>query len=540
MNKSTSRDIVKNYKKENIMKKLLGVLLILAVVLPCCVAVFTGCEGAIDYEHTIVFYSSQGDALQQVTQNAINNFETKYPGWKVEHVQAGGYDDVKEKIVSDFQGKQQPDVAYCYADHVAQYLQTGKVYNLNDLINSKETVTDGDGNEVAVGYTAEEIADFVEGYYNEGYAWNYSNYEQYGYSENDMLTIPFVKSTELMYYNKTVLDELNLEPAKTWTELWNQCRTIKAQYSSVTPLAYDSEANWFITMCEQNGWGYTDVDPDKHYLFDNENTRAWLNQLREYYNKGYIVTQELYGAYTSGLFTKGTDGGCIYCIGSSGGASYQNPGKAFEYGIARIPGTVGEDGEINYSAISQGPSLVMFEAGNADGGCIYCIGSSGGASYQNPGKAFEYGIARIPGTVGEDGEINYSAISQGPSLVMFEAGNAVTNIEEKKIMTWLFVKELLDPTFQAAFGKSSGYNPCRNSAYENKTYADHMAGNDITAVAAKVAASMIEDFFTSPAFVGSSQARTQVGNVINYCLTGSKTPEKALADAVKNCGGNKK
>lgn len=463
------------------MKKLLGVLLILAVVLPCCVAVFTGCEGAIDYEHTIVFYSSQGDALQQVTQNAINNFETKYPGWKVEHVQAGGYDDVKEKIVSDFQGKQQPDVAYCYADHVAQYLQTGKVYNLNDLINSKETVTDGDGNEVAVGYTAEEIADFVEGYYNEGYAWNYSNYEQYGYSENDMLTIPFVKSTELMYYNKTVLDELNLEPAKTWTELWNQCRTIKAQYSSVTPLAYDSEANWFITMCEQNGWGYTDVDPDKHYLFDNENTRAWLNQLREYYNKGYIVTQELYGAYTSSLFTKGTDGGCIYCIGSSGGASYQNPGKAFEYGIARIPGTVGEDGEINYSAISQGPSLVMFEA-----------------------------------------------------------GNAVTNIEEKKIMTWLFVKELLDPTFQAAFGKSSGYNPCRNSAYENKTYADHMAGNDITAVAAKVAASMIEDFFTSPAFVGSSQARTQVGNVINYCLTGSKTPEKALADAVKNCGGNKK
>ena len=457
------------------MKKILCVLLVVALVLACGLVVLTACnKTSTDYSHTIIFYSSQGDKLQTATLAAINNFQAKYPGWKVEHVAVGGYDDVKEKIVSDFQGKQQPDVAYCYADHVAQYLQTSKVVDMSALINSTEEVN---GNKV--GYTKEEVDDFVKGYYDEGYARNYGDYAKYGYSEDAILTLPFVKSTELMYYNKTALDALGLEPATTWDELWEQAATLRAKYPTATPLGYDSEANWFITMCEQNGWGYTNANAP-HYAFNNDNTKAWLAQLNDYYKKGYITTQAAYGSYTSGLFTKGTDGGAIYCIGSSGGASYQNPGKAFTWGIAPIPGSKQADGTT----------------------------------------------------------VNSAAISQGPSLVMFEAGNGVENVDEKKKMTFLFIKELLDPTFQASFAIDSGYNPSRNSVYTNDAYQEHMAGDSITAVAASTAASMANRFFTSPAFVGSSTARTQVGNVVLYAMTGSKTPEKALQDAVANCGGN--
>lgn len=461
------------------MKKILCVLLVVAIAIACCGILLTACnETSTDYSHTIVFYSSQGDSLQQATDVAIKNFEAKFPGWKVEHVAVGGYDDVKEKVISDFQGKQQPDLAYCYADHVAQYLQTSKVVDMSTLINSKDTVKGAEDKEYAIGYTAEEVADFVEGYYKEGLASNYGDYAKYGYSADAMLTLPFVKSTELMYYNKTALDAIGLSPATTWDELWAQAAIIKAKYPTATPLGYDSEANWFITMCEQNGWGYTSANAP-HYQFNNANTTAWLKQLNEYYNKGYIATQNEYGSYTSALFTKGVDGGAIYCIGSSGGASHQNPGNAFEWGIAPIPGSKLADG------------------------------------------------------------VNSAAISQGPSLVMFEAGNGVENIDEKKIMTFMFVKELMDPTFQAAFAIQSGYNPSRNSVYEIEKYTEHMNGKDITAVAAKVAASMSDRFFTSPAFVGSSTARTQVGNVVLYTLKGSKTAEKALADALGNCGGNK-
>lgn len=472
------------------MKKTLGIILILAILMTCCMTIFVACDDgdsdnsgsttSTDYSHTIVFYSSQGDKLQKITQNAIQAFENKYPGWKVEHVQVGGYDDVKSKIVSDFQGKQQPDLAYCYADHVAQYLQTKKVIDLNELIYSEETVT-FNGIEYAVGYTEEEVADFIEGYYNEGLAENYGSYAEYGYDDDAMLTLPFVKSTELMYYNKSALDAADLEPATTWEELWSQCATLVKKYPTCTPLAYDSEANWFITMCEQNGWDYTSATEGNHYLFNNPDTQAWLDKLYEYYELGYITTQTDNGAYTSALFTQGAD----------------------------------------------------------DSGAIYCIGSSGGASYQDPGEAFEYGIAPIPAS--GSGEGKNAAISQGPSLVMFEAGRGVSaeQAAEKKIMTFLFVKELLDPTFQASFAIESGYVPCRNSVFEIEAYAEHMNGTSITAVAAKVAASMTDRYFTSPAFIGSSTARTQVGNVLLYCIQGQKTAEDALKDAVKNCGGNR-
>ena len=64
-----------------------------------------------------------------------------------------------------------------------------------------------------------------------------------------------------------------------------------------------------------------------------------------------------------------------------------------------------------------------------------------------------------------------------------------------------------------------------------------MAGDGLTAVAASVAVELSDRFFVSPAFVGSSTARLQVGNALLYALTGRKTAEKALADAYKNCGG---
>ena len=459
------------------MKKLVVLLLTLSLVVAMCSVFLVACNTeTIDYTKTIVFYSTQGDSLQQVTTNAIKSFEAKYPGWKIDHRQPGGYDEVKEKIVKDLSADVQPDLAYCYPDHVAQYMQTGKVVDMKGLINSTE-VYEATG--ATIGYSAEEIADFVPGYYNEGLATNYGNYATYGFESDSMLTMPFVKSTELLYYNADALAALKLEPATTWDELWAQCEKIRKEYPSATPLGYDSEANWFITMCEQNGWGYTTAEGTNNYLFNNAETKAWLTEINGYFAKSYITTQSIYGAYTSELFKKGVD----------------------------------------------------------DGGLVYCIGSSGGASHQNATK-FKWGVAPIPGSVQEDGSVNNSAISQGPSLVMFQAGYEVENIDEKRLMTWLFVKELLDPTFQAAFSIASGYNPCRMSTFEVPAYVEHMEDDkNITAVAARVASQMSERFFTSDAFKGSSTARDQVGKALVYVLKGQKDPDKALRDAYRNCGG---
>ena len=43
-------------------------------------------------------------------------------------------------------------------------------------------------------------------------------------------------------------------------------------------------------------------------------------------------------------------------------------------------------------------------------------------------------------------------------------------------------------------------------------------------------------YFTSPAFVGSSTARDQVGVALRYVVTGSKSAEAALTEAARKCG----
>ena len=474
--------------------KLLKALCLTLTVGAVCLTL-TACNGnqtVRDSGHTIVFYNTMGDKLQKPLQSAIDAFQTKFPGWKVESVQPGGYDEVKSKVISDLSAGTQPDLAYCYADHVAQYIPSGKVVNMGAFINNtnklKTTVLEGENwvekefDEV-IGYSEAEIADFVPGYYAEGFASNYAKYSEYGFAETDMLTMPFQKSTEVLFYNANALKELgevdadgNVVVPDNWDDLWRVCKLAKTKWPSCTPLGYDSESNWFITTCQQNGWGYTSAD-ENHYLFNNENTKAWLADLQVKYKEGLFTTSEIYDAYTSNLFVKGVEaGGTLFTIGSSGGASYQATDK-FVWGVAPIPGAKQADGTIKKAAISQGPSLVMLKT---------------------------------------------------------SAGNT----DEKQLMTWEFMKILLDPVYQCKFAGTSGYMPSRVSAYDVPEYQELLSDTSNIVVATVLCAKSMNDiYFTSPAFNGSSNARDQVGSVIIYVATGVKTPAKALDEAYKRCGG---
>ena len=108
---------------------------------------------------TVRLYSirSKTTNYKQLPLRQSLNFEAKYPGWKVRHdVISNGYNGIRTKVVQDLQGKKQPDLAYCYPDHVALYMQTEKVIDLKNLINSAETVKDANGNDVRIGFTTNE------------------------------------------------------------------------------------------------------------------------------------------------------------------------------------------------------------------------------------------------------------------------------------------------------------------------------------------------------------------------------------------------
>ena len=92
---------------------------------------------------------------------------------------------------------------------------------------------------------------------------------------------------------------------------------------------------------------------------------------------------------------------------------------------------------------------------------------------------------------------------------------------------------------------ASGYVPVLKSVAENPVYADFLSkadgGNYISALSAKVCLDQESAYYTSPAFNGSSTARSQVGTLLSKCLTATdggnvdNMIKKAFEDAVAEC-----
>ena len=429
-------------------------------------------EGGYDgSEVTIRFYNTMGANLREVLDLYIVEFNKLYPNIHIEASQIGNYDDVREQIATEITVGNQPNIAYCYPDHVALYNIAKAVTTLDNLIASDITVTRADGTTEILGLTEEQKADFIEGYYNEG--------KQFG--DGLMYTMPMSKSTEVLYYNKTFFDANGLTVPTTWDELEAVCAKIKEIDPASIPLGYDSEANWFITMTEQYGSDYTSATGD-HFLFNNDTNKEFVKRFREWYKKGYLTTQEIYGSYTSGLFVSTEEVKSYMSIGSSAGATHQRPKMV-------------------------------------DG--VY---------------PFEVGIATIP----QVDASNAKVISQGPSLCIFQKANP-----QEVIASWLFVKFLTTTVeFQAEFAMASGYVPVLKSVSEHPVYADFIAkadgGNNIAALSAKVCVEQADAYYTSPAFNGSSTARDQVGLLLQKCLVDPSDDvdglvDKAFKDAIIAC-----
>ena len=410
----------------------------------------------------ITFYHTMGESLRAVLDKYIAEFNKLYPDIVIEHKQVGGYDDVRDQIQTEITVGDQPNIAYCYPDHVAMYNIAYAVQPLDEYISSTETITRADGSTEILGLTQEQINNFIDGYYEEGKV----------YGDGKMYTLPMSKSTEVLYYNKTFFEKNNLSVPTTWEELKTVCEQIKALDPKCIPLGYDSEANWFITMCEQYGSDYTSATGE-HFLFDNETNRGFVADFREWYEAGLVTTQEIFGNYTSGLFTAAEgETRCYMCIGSSAGANHQIPKD--------------DAGEF----------------------------------------MFEVGIATVP----QVNANNRKVISQGPSLCIFRKANA----EEVKA-SWLFVKFLTtNLDFQAEFGMTSGYIPVLENVTDNAVYAAELEAADgyegLPLLATKVALEQADAYYTSPAFNGSSAARDEVGKLIQFCMT---DPSCATPDGIK-------
>ncbi|MBE5739402.1 MAG: extracellular solute-binding protein [Clostridiales bacterium] len=455
----------------------------------------TGDVGVTAYDGskvTITFYHSMGAALQDIVNDCVTSFNKIYPNVTVSHKSFGDYEGIRDQVKTELSTGRGPSLAACYPDHVALYNKSKAVLTLDDYIASDLTVTKNDGSTETVGLTQAQIDDYVPFYYEEG--------KMYG--DNKMYTLPLMKSTELLYYNATYFQANNLKVPTTWEEMEQTCKKILEIENAkeggqaanpCIPLGYDSGANWFITMTEQLESGYTTNEKGNHFAFNNETNRDFVKTFREWYEKDYVTTKAVFGKYTSDLFKETT----------------QSKTKSF-----------------------------------------MCIGSSAGATYQRPEKVndaypFEVGVAMIPQ---EDPE-NPKMISQGPSICLFKKQN-----NQETAAAWLFAKYITTSLeYQARFSMNNGYTCAIQSVLQdedvyasdeflanvqgepmlkNETLGIEAYGNEnLQAASVKLTMEFAANnyYFVSPAFVGSSDARDTMDqlmkNAFEYPLEGKTAAE---------------
>jgi len=328
-------------------------------------------KGHFDHKVTIKFVQSYAQGYQARLQSFVNSFKEIEPNVEINLEDgwiSGNYDTIHSQTISDIQTGEYGDLVIAYPDHVVDYIDFGKAVKLDEFMENSE-----------YGWSENERKDLVQAYLREGQEFPIPG----------TYCLPFSKSTEAMFYNETRLFDSELVTflatkgitmnksyieSLTWEELFGKLCPAFAEYDAAHPTAplitpkednmncyvgYDSDANLFITLSQQYGYGYTSVDEygEAHLDYNNDNMKNLMKTFADASKKGYLRSPGVIGkSYSSNYFK---DNNVLFSIGSTAGVKNQ-AAETFDVGVARIPQAAGKDAKI----ISQGPSVCILNHNN--------------------------------------------------------------------------------------------------------------------------------------------------------------------------------
>lgn len=293
--------------------------------------------------------------------HAIESFEKDYPYIDVEEVSKGGYDNLKSAVTLEIPTSNTPDVVIGYPDHFSEYIAGEVLVPIEKYIQSKDKeIGIADMDDFYPSYM-EEVTSLIEGH---------------------TFGLPFNKSTEVLSYNKTFFDAHHLEVPKTWDEVRTVSQQVydivgdvmktedkidtvsgldfsKCDFDKFYPMSWDAAANQFITIVQQWGGTYTELESfDRGVIkFDSAEGKAAVQWFKDMYTDHLFappaVWEQQY-ANKAGFFQ------FIMSIGSSAGAQYY-AAAPYEVGVAAVP----YKDEKHKQVIQQGTNVAML-SNNSD------------------------------------------------------------------------------------------------------------------------------------------------------------------------------
>lgn len=247
------------------MKKFLGIVLVLALLLSCMALPALAEE---PLQLTMYFPVNVGGDAAKLIDQMTADFNAENPDIQVQSVYTGNYDDTVTAIQTAIQGGNAPDLFVSLATQRFTMADTKMAMPLDDLI-----AADPEGQAF--------IDDFIDGFMLDSYV------------DGSIYSIPFQRSTMVMFYNKDAFAEVGLDPEappKNWDEMVEYAQKLTNENRYGVGIALNSgSAQWAFTGFSlqncTNGVGLMSADGKEVYFNTPENIEAlqlWLDLQNKY------------------------------------------------------------------------------------------------------------------------------------------------------------------------------------------------------------------------------------------------------------------
>lgn len=409
-----------------------------------------------NYEITFWAKNDTNKTQTEIYEKAIEDFQELYPNITVNLRLYTDYGRIYNDVITNISTNTTPNVCITYPDHIATYLTgTNTVVPLEELFADEKYGLGG--SELLYDSPTEEeiIPQFLEECV----------------IDDSHYAIPYMRSTEACYVNKTYLEQMGFELPEvlTWDFVWKVADAAAEMdedgnyvvngQNVMIPFIYKSTDNMMIQMLKQKVAGYSNEDGEI-FIF-NDTTEELLYTIAEHVETGAFSTFKI-SSYPANFLNAGQ---CIFAIDSTAGATWMG---------AHAP----------LSDISEDKFV-----------------------------EFETAVMTIPQYDVE----NPQMISQGPSICIFNKTDS-----QEVLASWLFAQYLLTNEVQIAYAQTEGYVPVTSKAQTSAEYQDYLSRSgedeelyyDVKIEASKLMMENVENTFVTPVFNGSTSLRNAAGELI--------------------------
>ena len=428
----------------------------------------------------ITFWSKNDNnqAQRDIYKNAIAEFNKYYPNIKVNLKPYNDYGNIYNDVITNISTDTTPNVCITYPDHIATYMTgVNVVVPLDDLMNDPKFGLGGS----EIPFDAPEYDEIVPEFLKECVIGEHH------------YAVPFMRSTEACYLNKTYIEKMGYEipDILTWDFVWEvslaamKSKDADGNYTVngqkvLIPFIYKSTDNMMISMLKQKDAGYSTSEGD--ILIFNDTTGEILKEISIVAKKdgddrnGAFSTFKI-SSYPGNFLNAGQ---CLFAVDSTAGATWMG---------------------------SSAPLMDIHKSDVVE---------------------FETAVYPIPQYDTE----NPKMISQGPSICIFNKKDP-----DEVLASWLFVQFLLTDEVQLAYSGTEGYLPVTSKALEGEKFTQYLRdiGKDEEHYDVKLKAKMllidnIENTFVTPVFNGSTSLRDAAGQLIEE-VTKDMRRNKTLIEA---------